>query len=191
MTLIRKRLKTKEKRSTLYYYKSPNTLTNQGTYNWPQLWHFRVVKSSNLTFRGYLAGTTPVLSVRSSLFLLHRCCLSMWGPCDLLLIFQHHQLAPAVGSDLVTYKPNYRFQDKKLHGTYSLVGDHQQHLGRQVTTHCPGKASPNPHNSNGTSHQIELRPRRIVMAKEHRDGYPRGRPRRYQCWEKRPRGIGR
>ena len=32
------------------------------------LWHSRVVRNSNLTFGGYLAGTTPVLSVRSSLF---------------------------------------------------------------------------------------------------------------------------
>ena len=37
------------------------------------LWHSRLVRNSNLTFRGYLAGTTPVLSVKSS-FLLCRCC---------------------------------------------------------------------------------------------------------------------
>ena len=54
--------------STFYYYKIPNTLINQGTHNSPQLWHSRVVRSSDLTFREYLAGTTPVLSVRSSLF---------------------------------------------------------------------------------------------------------------------------
>ena len=50
--------------STLYYYKSPNTLTNQRTHNLPQFWHSRMVKSSNLTFGGYLADTTPVLFVR-------------------------------------------------------------------------------------------------------------------------------
>ena len=38
------------------------------------LWHSRVVRNSNLTFGGYLAGTTPVLSVRSSLFVLRKCC---------------------------------------------------------------------------------------------------------------------
>ena len=38
------------------------------------LWHSRVVRNSNLTFEGYLAGTTPVLSVMSSLFVLCRCC---------------------------------------------------------------------------------------------------------------------
>ena len=54
--------------STLYYYINPKTLTNQGMHNLPQLWHFRVVKSSNLTFRGYLANITLMLSVRSSLF---------------------------------------------------------------------------------------------------------------------------
>ena len=65
--------------STLYYYKIPNTLINQGTHNSPQLWHSRVVRSSNLNFGGYLAGTTPVLSARSSLFVLCRCCFEhMW-----------------------------------------------------------------------------------------------------------------
>ena len=57
--------------STFFYYKSLNTLTNQGTHNSPPLWHFRVVRSFNLTFEGYLAGTTPMLSVRSSLFALN------------------------------------------------------------------------------------------------------------------------
>ena len=60
--------------STLYYYINPKTLTNQSTHNLPQFWHPRVVKSSNLTFGGYLAGTTPVLSVRSSLFVLCMYC---------------------------------------------------------------------------------------------------------------------
>ena len=60
--------------STLYYYKNPNTLTNQGTHNLPQLWHSKMVKSSNLTFRGYLAGTKLVFFVRSSLFVLCRYC---------------------------------------------------------------------------------------------------------------------
>ena len=54
--------------STLYYYKSPKTLTNQGTHNSAQLWHSRVIKSSNLTFGGYLDSTTPMLSIRSFLF---------------------------------------------------------------------------------------------------------------------------
>ena len=57
-----------------YYYKSPETLTNQGTHNLPQLWPSRVVKSSNLTVEGYLAGTTQMLSIGSSLFVLCRYC---------------------------------------------------------------------------------------------------------------------
>ena len=36
------------------------------------LWHS--VRNSNLAFGGYLAGTTPVFSVRSSFFVLCRCC---------------------------------------------------------------------------------------------------------------------
>ena len=52
--------------------KTPKTPIDQGTHNLPQLWHSRVVRSFNLIFRGYLAGTTPVLSVRSSLFVLCR-----------------------------------------------------------------------------------------------------------------------
>ena len=64
----------KERVSTLYYYKNPKTLTNQGTHNFSQLWHSRVVEFSNLTFEGYLAGTTSVFSIRSSLFsVLRRC----------------------------------------------------------------------------------------------------------------------
>ena len=60
--------------SALHYYKSPEILINQGMHNLPQLWHSRVVRSSNLTFGGYLAGITLVLSVRSSLFVLCRYC---------------------------------------------------------------------------------------------------------------------
>ena len=45
---------------------------DQDTHNFLQLWHSRVVNNSNLTFRGYLTGTTPVLSMRSSLFVLRK-----------------------------------------------------------------------------------------------------------------------
>ena len=88
-----------------------------------------------------------------------------------------------MGSD---FKPYYRFLDKELHGTYSLNGDLQQCSRRRAVTYYPGKASPNHHNSSGTSHQTELGPRRTNTAKEHLDRYPRGRPRRYQ-WEIRDR----
>ena len=60
------------------YYPSSGTL---------ELWEF-----SNLTFGGYLAGTTLVLSVRLSFSLLHRFCLEhvriVWLTDD----FQHHHI---------------------------------------------------------------------------------------------------
>ena len=37
-------LYAKEQMSTLYYYKNPKILTNQGTHNFPQLWHSKIVK---------------------------------------------------------------------------------------------------------------------------------------------------
>jgi len=47
----------------LYYYKSPKSLTNQGTHNSSQLYHSKVVKRfSDLNFGRSLADTTPVLS---------------------------------------------------------------------------------------------------------------------------------
>ena len=59
-----------------------------------ELWKF-----FNLTFRGYLAGTTLVLSARFSLFLFHSFCLehvrTMWLTND----FWHHQLAPFYGNE--------------------------------------------------------------------------------------------
>ena len=45
----------------------------KGTHNSPQLWHSRVVRNSNLTFGGYLASITLVLSARSSLLLCRYC----------------------------------------------------------------------------------------------------------------------
>ena len=69
----RKYLLRQEKRSALHYYKNPKTLINQGTRNFPQLWHSIVIEIlSNLIFGGYLAGTTPILSIRSLVFLLRR-----------------------------------------------------------------------------------------------------------------------
>ena len=59
-----------------------------------ELWKF-----FNLTFRGYLADTTLVLSARFSLFLFRRFCLehvrTMWLTND----FWHHQLAPFYGNE--------------------------------------------------------------------------------------------
>ena len=57
-----------------------------------ELWKF-----SNLTFGGYLADTTPVLSARSSLFLFRRFRLEHVKIVRLTNDFWHHQLAPSVG----------------------------------------------------------------------------------------------
>ena len=50
-------------------YKEKTNPQKTGTHNSLQLWHSKVVRSFNLTFGGYLAGTTPMLSIRSSLFI--------------------------------------------------------------------------------------------------------------------------
>ena len=52
-----------------------------------ELWKF-----SNLTFGGYLAGTTPVLSARSLLFLFRRFCLEHVRTVWLIENFWHHHL---------------------------------------------------------------------------------------------------
>ena len=163
--------------SVLHYYKSPKTLTNPGIHNSPQLWHSRVVRSSNLTFEGYLASTTPVLSVGSSLFVLCRYCFEHMRTVWLLLIFQHHQFVPSVGTTIC--KPYYCLLDKKLHGTYSFNVNHHQQSRQQTAAHYPREASPNPHGNSGTPHQIESWPRGTIVPEERSDGYPRGRPRRH------------
>ena len=48
--------------------KALKTLKKQVCIIHPSSGTLRVVRSSNLTFGGYLAGTTSVLSIRSSLF---------------------------------------------------------------------------------------------------------------------------
>ena len=63
-----------------------------------KLWKF-----FNLTFGGYLVGTTLVLSIRSSLFLFRRFCLEHVSTVQLTNDFWHHQLAPSVGNiEIVT-----------------------------------------------------------------------------------------
>ena len=57
-----------------------------------ELWKF-----SNLTFRGYLTSTTPVLSTRSFLFLFCRFYLEHVRTVRLTNDFQHHQLLSSVG----------------------------------------------------------------------------------------------
>ena len=62
-----------------------------------ELWKF-----SNLTFEGYLVGTTLVLSASSFLFLFHRFYLEHVRTVWLTNDFWHHQLAPSMGKKIVT-----------------------------------------------------------------------------------------
>ena len=65
---IRKRLLNQGRDVNSLLLEKPQNPHNQDMHNLPKFWHSRVVKSSNLTYRGYLANITPVLSMRSSLF---------------------------------------------------------------------------------------------------------------------------
>ena len=56
-------------------------------------------KFSKLTFEGYLASATPVLSIRSSFSLLSRCCLEHMRTMQLTDDFWHHQLALSMGRE--------------------------------------------------------------------------------------------
>ena len=49
-----------------------------------------------------MAGTTPVLSTRSSLFLFHMCCLENVRTVRLINDFRHFQLAPSKGKSFVS-----------------------------------------------------------------------------------------
>ena len=71
---IRKRLLNQGRDVNPLLLEKPQNPHNQGMHNLPQFWHSRVVKSSNLTYGGYLANITPVLSVRFSLFVLCKYC---------------------------------------------------------------------------------------------------------------------
>ena len=97
----------KHRRFILHYYKSPKTLKKQ-----VRIIHLsssiRVVKSSNLTFRGYLASTTLILSIRFSLFIVQvlsrACddCVAHWW-----FLWHHH---PSFISNKASYVLPLEFQ---------------------------------------------------------------------------------
>ena len=101
---------TKKQRSVLYYYKNPKPseikihtiYPNSGTLG---LWKF-----SNLTFEEYLAGTTPVLSVRSSSSLLCRSCVrhvrTVWLIDDFLALSQMKHKLKYKNNSVTFEKPN-------------------------------------------------------------------------------------
>ena len=89
---------TKKHRSVLHYYKNPKPSEIKVCIIFPSSGTLELWKFSNLTFGGYLAGITLILSVRSSSSLLRRFCLEhvriVWLTDD----FWHHQLVPSVGN---------------------------------------------------------------------------------------------
>ena len=125
-----------------------------------ELWSF-----SNLTFRGSLASTTPVLSKGLLVLCYASVVLSTWEPCDLLLIFgiiSWRRLWERVTSS----KPYHRFPDKELHGTYSLDGDHQQHSRRRTMHHHPRGTASNSRHCHRMPHKAKPWSRRAATPKE-------------------------
>ena len=53
----------KKPRSILHYYKNPKNLEIKVRIIYPNFGSLELWKFANLTFGGYLAGTTPVLSI--------------------------------------------------------------------------------------------------------------------------------
>ena len=91
--------------ATLHHYKNPpKSSQTKVRIIYPSFGTLVLWKFSNLTFGGYFAGTTPVISWD----LLFLCCvgvvLSMWGLCDLLTIFgiiNFHVISPPI---LIVFK---------------------------------------------------------------------------------------
>ena len=103
------------------------------------LWHSRIVRNSILTFGGYLAGTTPMLSARSSLFCCAGAISSVQVSCGSLVTFSASLVGAVCRKGFVIHSK--RFLDKELHGTYSINGDHQQRSGRRAATICSRETS--------------------------------------------------
>ena len=140
------------------------------------------MRSSNLTFKWYLAGTTPVLSVRSSLFYCAGVISSVQVSYGSLVTFSASSVGAVCGKRLCSRFVSHskRFLDKKLHGTYSINGDHQQRLGRRAVTDCSRKTSADFNRSRGMPHQEKPDFGRTTTP-EGRTRYLGRRPGRYQC----------
>ena len=150
--------------STLHYYKNPpKPSQTKVRIIYPSSGTLELWKFSNLTFKGFLACTTPVLCTRSSLFLFHRCCLEHMRTMWLTKDFWHHQLALSMGK--VTCKPDYHFLDKELHRTYSLDGNHQQQSGR-TTYDRPWEIGSDSHRGRRMPHQAKPWPKGAAAPKE-------------------------
>ena len=87
----------RKSRSVLHYYKNPKPLEIKVCRIYPNFGTLKLWTFSNLTFRGYLAGTTSILSVRFPSSLFCRFCLEHVRTVQLPDDCRYHQLAPFMG----------------------------------------------------------------------------------------------
>ena len=104
-----------------------------------------------------MAGTTPVLSVRSflSFFLLRRQLIRVTESCDLLVKIHGIIIWRRLwGRDYLARLIASRTQE--LHGTHPLNGYYQQRSRRRAAAiHSIGETGLNPNGHGGTSHKTE------------------------------------
>ena len=89
--------------------------------------------NSDLTFRGYLAGTTPALSARSFFFRCAGAICSARGLCGLLVVFSASSVGAVCGKRVKLY---YRFSDKSrmvLTRSMATTNDIQEEEDRKST----------------------------------------------------------
>ena len=155
----------KQRSSVLRYYKNPKAFRKQVRIIDPSSDTLELRKDSNLTFGGYLAGTTPMFSIRFSLFvvqvLLQACkdCVAHWwffGIINLRHLWER----------TATCKPYKRFSDKELHGTHSLNGKHQQRSGRQTMWNYTWQTCSDSRRGRGAPHSAKSRSGGAVASKE-------------------------
>ena len=91
-----------------------------------KIWSLEGAFFINLNFGGYLAGTTPMLSIRSSPFVLCRNCFECVRTAWLTGDFLATSVGAVYGKHIIEISHTYRFPNKKLHGTYSFDGDNHQ-----------------------------------------------------------------
>ena len=101
--LTRKKPSSPRNKCQLYAItKTPKSSQTKVRIIYPSSGTLELWKFSNLNFKEYLAGTTPVLSTRSFLFLFHRFYLEYMRTMSLTEDFWYHQLVLFVGKKTVT-----------------------------------------------------------------------------------------
>ena len=92
-------------------------------------------KFSNLTFGGYLAGTTSVIFVKfSSISVLCRFCLEHMRTIQLTDGFQHHQLASSMGNGRLEASHTTASRTKSCMVLTSLMATANNHQGDEPRT---------------------------------------------------------